>query len=602
MDEPVLPHPAASDERDAPRSIDELKQRIATVMAREHVPGVAIALVDRDGPIWVGGIGVADVESGAPMTADTAFRVGSLTKSVLVLGIMRLVEQGKLDLDAPLHLPGVAMENAWNDVAPITLARLLEHTSGFEDLRLDECFTDVDDLSTADALAINPRSRVVHWRPGTRHSYSNAGFSVAARALELAAGEPFDTYLQREVLHPIGIDDADFRRTPAVAARLATGYIEPDRPARFTPIAHRAAGAMLASASDLGKLVQLYLRHGEGVVSAASMARIETSATLPYPTTGVAYGFANYGEVAFAVPGRGHNGGMPGFSSELRYFPSIGRGYVILANSTYDGTWLVQAEIRRDVFAFLARDRISTTTSSARVEPPGASFYAHAAPTRELLGFLDRAMVGWDVATDGDGVRLDPVRGNWHAADLEPAGDGGYRFHGDSGSFVRFTTNPDGHPIMLLGNVYTEAGDATAAHARVAGLRAAAWLLFFAPVWSVLAIALAWLRRRRAASDLLIWNAVAGLAFAAMPRLFVGALLIDVAGTVHPLTDALCAATVVFAVASAAALFCALRWMVRADRPPLLGRIVPSATAVASFALAVWLALNGVIGIRLWLH
>src|ERR1043166_1269808 len=77
----------------APASIEELRARIRAVRAREGVPGVGIALVSRDGPIWIGGVGVADETTRAPVDGDTVFRVGSITKSVVALGVMRLVEQ-----------------------------------------------------------------------------------------------------------------------------------------------------------------------------------------------------------------------------------------------------------------------------------------------------------------------------------------------------------------------------------------------------------------------------------------------------------------------------------------------------------------------------
>jgi CubicO group peptidase (beta-lactamase class C family) len=603
-------------------SIEALRARIAAVLAREQVPGCAIALVDRDGPIWIGGIGVADVESNTPMAADTVFRVGSLTKSFLVLGVMRLVEQGKLDLDAPVR--GVELDSAF--AAPVTLAQLLEHTSGLDDMRPNEFFSDDEDLSAAAALAINPRSRVVRWSPGSRLRYSNVAYTVAGRLIELATGEPFDAYLRREVLRPMGIGDADFRRTPALAARLATGYVAPGRRAKFTPLAHRPAGALLASAADLAKLVQLYLRRGDGLVSPASMTRIERNGTLPYPPTAVSYGLANYGDVSFPIYARGHNGGMPGFSADLRYFPDAGRGYVILLNSTYDGSWLVQAEIRSAVFAYLMRDKArpaplarvpaseasnSVQASAPRAdqlarrarpgspaEPPGADYFARGVARSDLFGIVDDAMTGWDVTVDGDAVHLDALRGE--SDDLVPAGDGGYRHADECGSSVRFATSPDGTPVMLYYNLYTEPASSWLGHLRYRGLGIAMVLLHYAPLWAVIAIAYAWWRRRRAAVDVLACNALAGLCCGAVPRLFYEAAMRDVVGVCHPLTIALCGVTIAFAVSAAAALACAVRWMMHPSPPPRLGRIVPTITALAAVALAIWLGAHGLIGVRTW--
>src|SRR5262249_26884957 len=154
------------------------------------------------------------------------FRVGSLSKSVVALGVMRLVDQGKLDLDRPLReiLPDAGIDNPWEAVAPGTLAQGMEHTAGLDGVRFNEVFTDDGGLAGRDTRPVNRRSRGGRWQPGTRHAYSNAGYTLGGRAIEVASGEPFDVYLRREILQPLGIRDADFRRTDALARRLATGY------------------------------------------------------------------------------------------------------------------------------------------------------------------------------------------------------------------------------------------------------------------------------------------------------------------------------------------------------------------------------------------
>jgi CubicO group peptidase (beta-lactamase class C family) len=218
------PPPRALAVVDPPGNIDELRARIAAILAKEDVPGTAIALVDRDGPVWVGGVGVRNLETRAPIDGDTVFRVGSLSKSIVALGVMRLVDQGKLDIDRPLReiLPGV-IDNPWEAETPVTLAHLMEHTAGLDDLRFNEVFTDDEDLTASAALALNPRSRIVRWRPGTRHAYANGGYTIAARAIEVAAGEPFDVYLRREILQPLGIRDADYRRSSSSIAYASDG-------------------------------------------------------------------------------------------------------------------------------------------------------------------------------------------------------------------------------------------------------------------------------------------------------------------------------------------------------------------------------------------
>jgi CubicO group peptidase (beta-lactamase class C family) len=583
----------------APHTIPELRRRIADVLAREHVPGIAIALVDRDGPIWIGGVGIANEATRAPVTADTVFRAASITKMIVGLGVMHLAEQGRLALDAPLRLPGVTIDNPWRDVAPVTLAETLEHTAGFDDMHFNEWYAPDDAMTPAEALALNPRSRVVRWRPGTRFSYSNVGYTLAARAIEVATGEPFDAYLEREVLRPLGMTGAAFRRTPALAARLATGYVEPDRAAAFRPIAHRAAGALLVSATDLAKLVQFWLRRDGTIVSPAGLARIERCGTLPYPKTDVDYGLGNYGDVGHPARSRGHDGGLPGFLSNLRYFPELGVGYVVLLNATY--SFRADLEIRALVYAYLARGRSpSPPAQIVPPEPPDAAFFAFAAPRNELTGFIDRALLGIHPVVSGAGLRLEPLLGL--GADVVPAGDGGYRLPGESGSSIRFTHAADGTPVMLFHGMYHEAAPYALARLRVLALLVALALLELAPKWAGVVVLLAALRRKKlVALDLLVWPAIAGLCLtAALPPLFRAAMLRDVLGDVNVITVALWATTLAFATSALAGAVAAVRWSFRPDRPPLASRLVPTAAALAALALAVWLGAHGIIGLRTW--
>lgn len=603
LDEDTLPLNApALAQADAPRSIDELQRRIAIVLEREGVPGVAVALVGRDGPIWTGGVGVVDTTTRAPVRADTVFRVASITKSIVGLGVMRLVEQGRLDLDRPLRevLPGV-VDNAWEDVAPVTLAQVLEHTAGLDDMRPSETFTHDDAVTPAAALELNPRSRTIRWRPGSRMSYSNVGYTIAARAIEVVTGEPFDVWLRREVLIPLGMPDADFRRTEVLARRLATGYIERDRAARGRPIAHRPAGALLASASDLARLVQFWLRRGEdlpAIVSPAGLDRIERAGTLPFPRTDVEYGLGNYGDVAHPVRARGHDGGLPGFASCMRYFPELGLGYVMLLNATH--SLRAYVEIRLLVFAYLTRDRAVPAPPALLARAgPEAEFFAFANPRHALFGFIERAVIGWRTAAIEGGVRIDPLIGE--PLDLVATKDGGYRLLHESGTSVRFTRNRDGTPVMVAHFAYAEAATWWPARARVIALAIALFLLQSAPLWAVGVLVIAALRRRRVvAAGLIVWPAIAGLCMAVLPRLFVEADRSEVLGIVHPWTVAICATTIGFAIASCAGLVAALRWSVRPDRPSLWSRLVPVLTAVASFGLTVWLGANGIIGLRTW--
>ncbi|NVB81790.1 MAG: beta-lactamase family protein [Kofleriaceae bacterium] len=599
-----MPHASETLEVAAPpKTIEELRRRIEAILERDHVPGAAIALVGRDGPIWIGGVGVRDRDTRAPMEANTVFRVGSLSKSIIALAVMRLVDEGKLDVDRPLReiLPDVGIVNPWEDVAPVTLAQCLEHTAGFDDIRFNEIFTDDERLPVSEALRLNSRSRVVRWRPGTRHGYSNVGYTLAARAIEVASGEPFDVYVRREILAPMGIADADFARTSALAPRIATGYFEDGTAVPYHRFAHRPAGGLLASAEDLAKVVHFWIARGDGyprIVSAASLARIERSGTLPYPHLDNDYGFANYGDVAHPLFSRGHDGGMPGFHSSIRYFSTLGVGYVMLLNNNYAFRGYFQ--IRSLLYSYLTQGRATVPVATAATsDRPGAEYFALANPRNELFGFFDRARVGWVINETASGLRVFELGGaSWN---LVPTPDGGYRARYECGSSVRFTTSHDGTPIMLMSFLYAEAAASLPAQLRYMAVSLAFALLAIAPLWAAGVLAYSALRRRRVLpASLVMWPALAGLCCLALPRVLMACFHRAVIGTVHPLTIAFCALTILFAVCSTASLVQSVRWSLRPDRPRLLVRLFPMSCGLAFFCLTLWLGANGWIGLRTW--
>jgi len=587
---------------DGSTDYEELRTRIDAILQREGVPGVGVALVDRHGMRWAAGIGVTDRQTQRAVDVDSVFRVASITKSVVGLGVMRLHEQGALDLDQPLHasLPELSLDNPWRDVAPVTLAHALEHTAGFDDMHFNEYYAEHDTMGPAEALTINPRSRAIRWRPGSRTSYSNVGYSVAALAIERATGARFDAWLTDEVLRPIGMKTAAMVRTPDLSRRLVTGYLDPETPALFSPLAHRGAGALLASPVEMAALVHYQLVRGEGyppIVTPAGQARIERGTTTQLEATDSTYGLGNYGDVAHPVVGHGHDGGLPGFLSCYRYFPELGVGYVMLLNATHSPRAYV--EIRGLLFAALTAGRELPRPPSVRPDPARdrhAAFYRFGNPRHSLLGFVERAVIGWDVTSSDAGVRISGTVAP--AVEVVPTPDGAYRIPGQGGSSIRFGHDADGEPVMVAGWAYGEQASRQAATWRVRVLTAASLLLQIAPVWCVAFVLLGVVRRRSLAGcSIVIWPAVAGLCLLAMPVLLQAAFGRDALGRVDWTTLALFAATLLFALASAAGLAAALRARTTLS---LWVRLVPTLTSVAAFGLTLWLGAHGIIGLRTW--
>ena len=123
-----------------PQTVEEFKAAAAQVLHDTGVPGAGIALVRADGVEWEGGLGYADRDAETPVTADTHFRVGSISKTFVAMALVQLAEDGVVDLDAAVEeiAPEIAIDNPWHDTDPVRVIHLLQHTAGFDDMHFNE--------------------------------------------------------------------------------------------------------------------------------------------------------------------------------------------------------------------------------------------------------------------------------------------------------------------------------------------------------------------------------------------------------------------------------------------------------------------------------
>lgn len=625
---------------DVPETIEELVERIEMILLDNRVPGAGIALVDKGGVLWSGGVGIADRRAGTPVTGDTVFRSGSVSKSIIALAVMTLVEDGRVRLDAPLSdiIPDMQADNPWSDSDPITLAHVLEHTAGFDDMRFNETFVTGDgaagdsEPTLAEALARNPRSRTSRWRPGSRHAYSNPGYTVAAHVVETIAGVPFERYVEERILRPAGMATASFTLTDELRARLATGYdgLSNQRPQPVLRLVHRPAGELLTSARELAGLVHLLLNRGATergrVVSEASLARMERGQTRSFPDLPGTYGLGIYGDMSLPVPGLGHNGGLPGFASEYRYFDQLGLGYVMLLNATGGDVAYAYWQIRDVIFAYLTR-------WVALPEPPETEVsedelrahigaYELASPRHELLAFIDRVLYSAEVVLrDG---QLVMTLGNGAVFPLVPMGGGQFRTPWASGAFIEFDRLPDGTRILALGDAYYEEGDAGHITRRRIALGLAMrfmdigffWNIIWLPGWLILVV-----RFRQYFP--LPKDAVPGLAcacFLIMQKSFIAGASTGALGYIGFMSVTFWLASMLFPLLSALALYGAIRGLRRnveldAGLDELVEvagfitqiysddwrhRLYQLAAAIACVGLSGYLLYHGVIGLRTW--
>jgi len=219
-----------------------------------EMPGLAVAVGDGRSILWSRGLGVADLAAREPATPQTRFRVYSVAKPLTATLAVRLAQQGRLRLDAPIadHLPSLPAP-----LRRLTLARLLSHTAGVRHYQRGE-WTRVSRLhcfSTLEALAPFRDDPPVA-EPGSSYHYSSFGYVLASAVLEAAGGRPFHDLLQQEILHPAGMTGTA-RDTPPYDDPLVAGFYVP---ARFGRVGESqpwdnsckwGAGGLLSTVEDL---------------------------------------------------------------------------------------------------------------------------------------------------------------------------------------------------------------------------------------------------------------------------------------------------------------------------------------------------------------
>src|SRR5215217_5450694 len=313
-------------------ALSVIDQSIERLMPERGIPGLAVAITDRDRLLAGRNYGYADVAALTPVDDETLFEFGSIGKSFTAICLLQLAEEGAIDLDAPVttYLPWFAIRSQY---APITIHHLLTHTAGIiggSDFPLDPRF-EVWALRGTDAAP-----------PGERCRYSNVGYKALGLLLQAVTGKSYAEIVQERVYAPLGMKRSAAAITHDLRRRLAVGYVpfyddRPWRPAHgFAPATwletDTGDGCLSATATDLAIYLRMLLNRGAipggHLLSPASFALLTAPHTEISP--GVPYG---YGIIDFELDGRhliGHEGGMVGYVSAM--FGDVGAGIGVVVH------------------------------------------------------------------------------------------------------------------------------------------------------------------------------------------------------------------------------------------------------------------------------
>jgi CubicO group peptidase (beta-lactamase class C family) len=603
-----------SEKQKPAQSIAELQQQLEKLLKDTHTPGVSVAIVHRDGPEWIAGLGESDVARHRATTPDTLFRIGSTSKAFASLSILVLAEQGKLSLDDTVRklAPEVWFENRWEASDPVRVVNLLEHTTGWDDMHLHEYAVDAPpSLGLREALDSYHRSRISRWPPGTRMAYCNSGPPVAAYIVEKITQQRFEDFVQQNLFLPIGMKTATYFPPPE---GTATTLYHPDgkTPYPYWNLVYRPAGSINASARDMAAYVQFYLNRGKvngvQIVPAADIDRMENPASTWAAQDGLksGYGLSNYWSLHEGFVYHGHNGGVNGGLTEMAYLPEYGVGYFYSINSgNGDAFSRVGKTIRAYVTAKLQQPALPPVASL----PPGAAewagWYEPDSPRNEMTQFLER-VAGLSVVSLKDGKLL-----------ISSLGGRNETFLPVSGRQFRYAPKKDSlEPAATLALLSPNTEGRFIEAGRVVFKQIPTWLaileivltaLVAVSVVSILIYAPFWIlgglsrkRRRPPERAMRVWPLVAVLSLVSIVVIFIlcGNDLIERLGNLTAWSMALFLVTIMFAVASVASAITLWRAPAGAVRRGVRGysMVVTMALLITTAYLAYW----GVIGLRTW--
>jgi CubicO group peptidase (beta-lactamase class C family) len=311
-------------------------------MKRLGVPGAVLGVTQEEMEL-IAGLGVTSVEHPLPVTAETLFQIGSITKTYLATAVMRLVEMGKLDLDAPVrsYLPGLKLMDE-TVAARVTMRHLLTHTGGWEGDYFDDFGMGEDALARmvakmADLPQLTPLGEI--W------SYNNSGFYIAGRVIEVVTGTSFERAMQELVLDPLGLRMTFFFAQDVITHRFAVGHEVVEKRARVARPwaigrAVHPAGGIVCSAGDLLRYARFHMGDGTAgdgtrLLSQESLALMQTPVL---PSSGISMiGLSWSITTVDGIKMISHGGGTNGQVSLLRIVPSRKFAVVVFKNSDDTG-------------------------------------------------------------------------------------------------------------------------------------------------------------------------------------------------------------------------------------------------------------------------
>ena len=331
------------------------------------VPSLAVAVAKDGRIIWEEGFGVADRERNIAAGPHTMYSLASISKPFTATAIMKLVEQGKIQLDRPVndYLGAARITGLAGDASRVTVRQVMSHTAGLP-LHWQFFYANADYRRPEMDTTIS-RYGIVVYPPGTVYHYSNLGYGILDYIVSRTSGRSYADYMRDEIFRPLGLTHTSVDIAPGLERHVAQRYDASLKPIPFYTFDHPGGSAVYSSAHDLVRFGMFHLKNrlpGQQRILADAtvdaMQRIQT----PDTTNGYALGWSvarddnGYRKVA-------HTGGMPGVNTVLNLYPSENLAVVVLANQSGATPFRVADEIAATLLPRYAAERAARRARQA---------------------------------------------------------------------------------------------------------------------------------------------------------------------------------------------------------------------------------------------
>jgi CubicO group peptidase (beta-lactamase class C family) len=339
----------------------ELEKVVLEEMRETDTPGVAIAIISGDRVVFARGFGVTNIETQVPVTTDTLFQIGSITKTFTAAALLTLATEGKIALDKPI---GSYVKGLNPKLSQVTAQQLLSHTAGLKDE------PDEYGLHDESALAGYVRS----WKddycllePEQSFSYSNSGIALAGFVMQEIAGKPYADVMNEQLFKPLNMNRTTFRPTMAMTYPMALGHRAQhgEKSKVVRPLADDTrlwpAGNIFTNINEFSRFIMAFLNDGniEGkqvlppaVIAQMSTPRVEVPTFVP----ATQYGYCLFMNQQRGVNRVWHEGSMPGFFASLMVVPKHRFAVIMLTNKEGAGLGKTQEKAMELLLPLTAKE------------------------------------------------------------------------------------------------------------------------------------------------------------------------------------------------------------------------------------------------------